>query len=48
MVCARSEPAALPAVDDRTASFTRADVRDPDQARRLIEAGAEQFAASTW
>src|SRR6476660_3233449 len=43
MVCARNEPAALPAVDDRTASFTRADVRDPDQARRLIEAGAEQF-----
>ena len=40
MVCARSEPAALPAVDDRTASFTRADVRDPDQARRLMEAGA--------
>ena len=39
MVCARNEPAALPAVDDRTASFTRADVRDPDQARRLIEAG---------
>src|SRR6476659_8693759 len=43
MVCARNEPAALPAVDDRTASFIRADVRDPDQARRLIEAGAEQF-----
>src|SRR6201997_2885321 len=43
MVCARNEPAALPAVDDRTASFTRADVRDPDQARRLIEAAAEQF-----
>src|ERR1700759_3390869 len=43
MVCARSEPAALPAVDDRTASFTRADVRDPDQARRLIEMAAEQF-----
>src|ERR1700749_3500905 len=43
MVCARNEPAALPAVDDRTASFPRADVRDPDQARRLIEASAEQF-----
>src|ERR1051325_4795848 len=43
MVCARNEPAALPAVDDQTASFIRADVRDPDQARRLIEAGAEQF-----
>ena len=43
MVCARNEPAALPAVDDRTASFTRADVRDPDQARRLLETAAEQF-----
>lgn len=43
LVCARNEPAAPPAVDDRTASFIRADVRDPDQARRLIEAGAEQF-----
>src|SRR6185312_3255004 len=43
MVCARNEPAGLPAVDDRTASFTRADVRDPDQARRLIETAAEQF-----
>jgi NAD(P)-dependent dehydrogenase (short-subunit alcohol dehydrogenase family) len=43
MVCARNEPAALPAVDDRAASFTRADVRDPDQARRLIEAAADQF-----
>src|SRR5689334_21803125 len=43
MVCARNEPAALPAVDDRTASFTRADVRDPEQARRVIATGADMF-----
>ena len=43
MVCARNEPASLPAADGRTASFTRADVRDPEQARRLIEVGADRF-----
>src|SRR4029077_9540925 len=43
MVCAPNEPAALPAADGRTASFTRADVRDPEQTRRLIEAGANLF-----
>src|SRR6266487_4565766 len=43
MVCARNEPASPPAADGRTVSFTRADVRDPAQARRLIEAGADQF-----
>src|SRR2546429_652386 len=43
LVCARNEPASLPAADGRTASFTRADVRDPEQARRLIESGANQF-----
>ena len=43
MVCARSEPESPPAVDGRTATFTRADVRDPEQAQRLIETGADQF-----
>src|SRR6266571_5159228 len=43
LVCARNEPASPPAADGRTASFTRADVRDPEQARRLIETGADQF-----
>src|SRR6516164_6058438 len=43
LVCARKEPVSLPAADGRTASFTAADVRDPDQARRVIEAGAHQF-----
>src|ERR1700761_328253 len=39
---ARHEAAAPPAVDARPAAFPRAAVRDPDQARRLIEASAEQ------
>ncbi len=43
LVCGRHEPDALPAADGRTASFTFADVRDPEQARRLIEAGADLF-----
>jgi len=45
LVCARHEPAdgALPAVDGRTAEFTLADVRDPDQARDLIAAAAGRF-----
>jgi len=46
LVCGRNEPrdqAALPAADGRTAAFTRADVRDPDQARRLVAAGADLF-----
>jgi NAD(P)-dependent dehydrogenase (short-subunit alcohol dehydrogenase family) len=41
LVCGRGEPAALPAADGRTASFTQADVRDPEQARRLIVTAAE-------
>jgi len=43
IVCARSEPESLPAADGRTATFTRADVRDPEQAQRLIATGADQF-----
>ena len=43
MVCARSEPVSRPAADGRTASFTRADVRDPEQARQVIKAGADLF-----
>jgi NAD(P)-dependent dehydrogenase (short-subunit alcohol dehydrogenase family) len=47
LVCGRSEPAALPTVraaaGDRTAVFTPADVRDPEQARGLIVAGTEMF-----
>src|SRR5580704_17874094 len=43
MVCARNEPASPPAADGRTASFTRADVRDPEQTRQLVEAAAKLF-----
>jgi len=43
LVCGRGEPATLPAAGDGTAVFTRADVRDPEQARRLIATGAEIF-----
>jgi len=43
LVCGRTSPATLPSVDGRAARFRQADVRDPDQARRLIEAGQEAF-----
>jgi NAD(P)-dependent dehydrogenase (short-subunit alcohol dehydrogenase family) len=46
LVCGRTEPAdaaLLPAADGRTAVFVRADVRDPDQAQRLIQAAADRF-----
>ena len=43
LVCGRTEPAALPSVDGRAARFARADVRDPDQAGALIDAGVAEF-----
>src|SRR5580700_6777518 len=46
LVCARNEPAAgaaLPAADGRTAQFTRADVRDPEQARQLVATAMDLF-----
>ena len=46
LVCGRNEPAdsaSRPATSGRTAAFTRADVRDPEQARRLIAAGMDLF-----
>src|SRR5512146_1089259 len=43
LVCGRAQPATLPAADGRVAAFTEADVRDPDQARRLIATAAELF-----
>jgi len=43
LVCGRTAPATLPSVDGRTARFRQADVRDPDQARGLIEAGHAAF-----
>ena len=46
LVCGRNEPAdsaSWPAAGGRTAAFTRADVRDPDQVRQLIAAGMDLF-----
>ena len=45
LACARNEPAdgALPAAGRRTAAFTRADVRDPEQVTRLIAAAVDRF-----
>jgi NAD(P)-dependent dehydrogenase (short-subunit alcohol dehydrogenase family) len=46
LVCARAEPAdaaELPAAGGRAASFLRADVRDPDQASRLMQAALDLF-----
>ena len=46
LVCGRTEPALdrpPPAAAGRTAAFTRADVRDPAQAQRLIQEAAELF-----
>jgi NAD(P)-dependent dehydrogenase (short-subunit alcohol dehydrogenase family) len=46
LVCGRNQPAdgaARSAESGRTAAFTRADVRDPEQARRLIATGMDLF-----
>jgi NAD(P)-dependent dehydrogenase (short-subunit alcohol dehydrogenase family) len=43
LVCGRHEPEALPADGGRAAEFTRADVRDPEQAQALIERAAGSF-----
>jgi NAD(P)-dependent dehydrogenase (short-subunit alcohol dehydrogenase family) len=43
LVCGRTQPAALPAADDRQAMFTQKDVRDPEQARSLIAVATETF-----
>ena len=46
LVCGRNEPmdaSALPAAGGRTATFSRADVRDPEQVRQLIAAGMDLF-----
>jgi NAD(P)-dependent dehydrogenase (short-subunit alcohol dehydrogenase family) len=46
LVCGRTTPAdtaALPSADGRSAIFCQADVRDPDQARRVIAAAHAEF-----
>ena len=46
LVCGRTTPAdasELPSASGRTAVFCQADVRDPDQARRLVQAARAEF-----
>src|SRR5690606_5850942 len=43
LVCGRNEPETLPAAGDRTAAFVQADVRQPDQASRVIDGAVERF-----
>jgi len=46
LVCGRTEPtgaASLPGAAGRTAAFVRADLRDPDQAQRVIGAAVDRF-----
>ena len=46
LVCGRTEPAgaaSLPGANGRTAAFVPADLRDPDQAQRLIGAAVDRF-----
>jgi NAD(P)-dependent dehydrogenase (short-subunit alcohol dehydrogenase family) len=43
LVCARNEPGELPVAAGRTAAFTAADVRDPEQAKSVVAAAADRF-----
>ncbi len=43
LVCGRTEPAELPCADGRTALFTRADIRDPEQAAGTVRKRIEHF-----
>jgi NAD(P)-dependent dehydrogenase (short-subunit alcohol dehydrogenase family) len=43
LVCGRTEPGRIPAATGRSAYFTAADVRDPQQAQAVVTAAVEQF-----
>jgi NAD(P)-dependent dehydrogenase (short-subunit alcohol dehydrogenase family) len=43
MICARNEPDQLPAASGRRSVFTAADVRDPSQAKAVIDAAVDAF-----
>lgn len=43
LVCGRTGPGELPAADGRSAMFAQADVRDAEQAQRLITVAADRF-----
>jgi NAD(P)-dependent dehydrogenase (short-subunit alcohol dehydrogenase family) len=43
LVCGRTEPAELPCVQGRTALFSQADIRDPEQAARSVRTTVDLF-----
>src|SRR5580698_7720153 len=43
LVCGRTEPGELPSANGRTASFTRADVRDPEQSAAAVQTSLDVF-----
>jgi NAD(P)-dependent dehydrogenase (short-subunit alcohol dehydrogenase family) len=43
LVCARTEPAELPRAEGRTAIFSRADIRDPEQAAGSVQHAIDLF-----
>ena len=43
LVCGRTEPAELPGADGRTALFTRADIRDAEQAAGTVQKSIDLF-----
>ncbi|HET9896872.1 MAG TPA: SDR family oxidoreductase [Streptosporangiaceae bacterium] len=43
LVCGRTQPSELPAADGVAADFVAADVRDPDQARLLIDVAVDLY-----
>jgi NAD(P)-dependent dehydrogenase (short-subunit alcohol dehydrogenase family) len=43
LICGRTEPERIPAAGGRTAQFTAADIRDPEQARSVVGAAAGLF-----
>jgi NAD(P)-dependent dehydrogenase (short-subunit alcohol dehydrogenase family) len=44
VICGRNEPDALPEADGRRAIFVAADIRDTDQAARVVQAAVDRFA----
>ena len=43
LICGRTEPAELPRAGDRSALFSQADIRDPEEAARLVHHAGELF-----
>jgi NAD(P)-dependent dehydrogenase (short-subunit alcohol dehydrogenase family) len=43
LVCGRNEPEQLPAAGGRLAVFTAADIRDPSQAKTVVDAAVDAF-----